>query len=93
MTNPSSDAASSPAGDAGARPTAPPGADASTHRTASAHGSAHAPSPDRMADPADTFDQTHLALELAKEWVRQHQTAAMIGAFAVGAFVGALMRD
>jgi len=41
----------------------------------------------------DAFGEAQFALELGKEWVRQHQTVAMIGAFAVGAFVGALMRD
>ncbi len=41
----------------------------------------------------DPFGEASFVLELGKEWVRQHQTVAMIGAFAVGAFVGALMRD
>lgn len=41
----------------------------------------------------DAFSEAQFALQLGKEWVRQHQTVAMIGAFAVGAFVGALMRD
>jgi len=42
---------------------------------------------------ADAFATSRFAMEMAKGWVRQHQTAAMVGAFAVGAFVGALMRD
>jgi hypothetical protein len=41
----------------------------------------------------DTFSGAYFALELGKEWVRQNQTTAMIGAFAAGAFIGALMRD
>lgn len=31
--------------------------------------------------------------EIAKAWVRQNQTAAMIGSFAVGAALGLLMRS
>ena len=41
----------------------------------------------------DAFATSRFAVEMAKGWVRQHQTAAMVGAFAVGAFIGALMRD
>lgn len=48
---------------------------------------------ERSFDEADAFSEAHFALELSKEWVRQHQTVAMLGAFAVGAFVGALLRD
>ena len=33
------------------------------------------------------------ALDMARVWVQQHQKATMLGAFAVGAFVGALLRD
>lgn len=46
------------------------------------------------APPSDSgLEQTQLALEVAKAWVQEHQTAAMLGAFALGAFIGALMRD
>jgi ElaB/YqjD/DUF883 family membrane-anchored ribosome-binding protein len=41
----------------------------------------------------DAFATSRFAVEMAKKWVRQHQTAAMVGAFAVGTFIGALMRD
>lgn len=34
-----------------------------------------------------------LALELARSWVREHQNATMLGAFAAGVFVGSLLRD
>lgn len=44
------------------------------------------------APATDGFSEAQFALELGKEWIRQHQTAAMLGAFAIGAFVGALMR-
>jgi hypothetical protein len=44
-------------------------------------------------DDTDAFSDAQFAIELGKEWVRQHQTAAMLGAFALGAFVGALLRD
>lgn len=43
--------------------------------------------------PVDALEQSQLAVETAKEWVRENQTVAMIGAFAFGAFVGAMMRD
>jgi len=33
------------------------------------------------------------ALDMARIWVKQHQKAAMLGAFGVGVFVGALLRD
>lgn len=31
--------------------------------------------------------------EMAKSWIRENQTSAMIGAFAVGVFIGAITRD
>ena len=33
------------------------------------------------------------ALDMARMWVKEHQKTAMLGAFAVGVFVGALSRD
>lgn len=33
------------------------------------------------------------AVDVARLWVREHQKPAMLGAFAVGVFVGALLRD
>lgn len=33
------------------------------------------------------------AVDVARLWVRRHQKASMLGAFAVGVFVGALLRD
>lgn len=33
------------------------------------------------------------AVDMARLWVKQHQKATMLGAFAVGVFVGALLRD
>lgn len=37
--------------------------------------------------------QTSMALEAARIWVEKHQEASMIGAFAVGVFLGGLLRD
>lgn len=34
-----------------------------------------------------------LALDMARLWVQRHQKASMLGAFAVGTFIGALLRD
>lgn len=34
-----------------------------------------------------------IPLQMAKSWVRDHQTQAMLGAFAVGVFIGAISRD
>lgn len=77
---------------AGGGPTATPpfGHAADTSRGAGASTDAP-PGGDGHASAA--FAGSQFALEMAKEWVRQHQTAALVGAFAVGAFVGALMRD
>lgn len=33
------------------------------------------------------------ALDMARLWVQQHQKATMLGAFGVGVFIGALLRD
>jgi len=48
-------------------------------------------SPDFPGAAADL--DPSLALELARSWVREHQNATMLGAFAVGVFVGSLFRD
>ena len=34
-----------------------------------------------------------LATDMARSWVRRHQTATLLGAFATGVFVGAMLRD
>jgi len=34
-----------------------------------------------------------LPAEMAKSWLRENQTTAMLGAFAVGVFIGAITRD
>ncbi|NBB74728.1 MAG: hypothetical protein GVY35_13745 [Bacteroidetes bacterium] len=101
MTNPSSDAPHDPEH-------AAPGASPSGSTEASFEDAAFSSSGDTAREPfsdegasfagheeasSDAFGQSQLAMEMAKTWVRQHQTAAMVGAFAVGAFVGALMRD
>jgi hypothetical protein len=38
-------------------------------------------------------DSAGFAYEMAKMWVRDHQKTAMVGAFATGVFLGALLRD
>lgn len=38
-------------------------------------------------------DRSAFAMEMARMWVKEHQTATMLGAFAAGVFVGALSRD
>jgi len=38
-------------------------------------------------------DRSAFAMEMARMWVKEHQTTTMLGAFAVGVFVGSLSRD
>lgn len=38
-------------------------------------------------------DQARMAWDMARMWVKEHQTATMLGAFAAGVFVGAYVRD
>lgn len=38
-------------------------------------------------------DRSSFALDMARMWIKEHQTESMLGAFAVGVFVGALFRD
>lgn len=100
MTNPSPDAphdpehsfsASSSSDPTGASPEDPTSEPSEHAGRSSFSREEESPFGDSAADEA--FSESQLAVEMAKEWVRQHQTAAMLGAFAVGAFVGALMRD
>lgn len=52
-------------------------------------------------DESDPFDdlqstmgpQVSLTVDMARMWVREHQKASMLGAFAVGVFAGAWLRD
>ena len=53
----------------------------------------------RQAPPSSVADDwrtmaipASIALDVARDWVRERQTATMLGAFAVGVFVGALSR-
>jgi len=65
-------------------------------------GDAHPPFGEDGPDPAESptdlpgaaagLDPS-LALSLARSWVREHQNVTMLGAFAVGVFVGSLLRD
>jgi len=51
----------------------------------------------RSSSPLDGITSAlglgHIPLQMAKSWVRDHQTQAMLGAFAVGVFIGAISRD
>jgi hypothetical protein len=50
--------------------------------------------PDPMADDPMADDlSSSVALDMARLWVQRHQKASMLGAFAVGVFVGAMLRD
>lgn len=44
------------------------------------------------ASPTNDFSPS-FAGDVARIWVQEHQKATMLGAFAVGVFVGALLRD
>jgi hypothetical protein len=44
-------------------------------------------------NPIAAFERGNLPLQMAKMWIQQNQTTAMLGAFAIGAFVGAILRD
>jgi hypothetical protein len=37
--------------------------------------------------------QLQMGWQMARTWIKQHQEASMLGAFAVGVFVGAYVRD
>ena len=47
---------------------------------------------DRANDPMEGVSPS-LAIDAARIWVQRHQKASMLGAFAVGVFVGAILRD
>lgn len=63
------------------------------------HGEPSAPDAPPWADaeaaggPPHGADTGAFALDMARLWVQQHQKTAMLGAFALGTFVGALLRD
>ncbi len=46
----------------------------------------------RADDSREDFSPS-FALNVARIWVQRHQKASMLGAFAVGVFVGAMLRD
>ncbi len=64
-------------------------------RTGGAAAPAHAPTHNPTAEGDDAPETTGDApaiLSSAGAWVRAHQTAALIGSFAVGVFLGVLLR-
>lgn len=44
-------------------------------------------------NPFSALERGNLPLQMAKMWIQDNQTTAMLGAFAIGAFVGAVLRD
>mgnify|MGYP006423861897 CR=1 FL=1 len=52
-----------------------------------------APSGRSSSDRDAPFESASMMQEMAALYVREHQTASMLGAFAVGVFVGALLRN
>lgn len=51
------------------------------------------PSPFDDQSAPSSGDEANFALDMARIWIKEHQTKSMLGAFAVGVFVGALFRD
>lgn len=49
--------------------------------------------PESSPDAPSMGDRSAFALDMARLWVKEHQTTTMLGAFAVGVFVGSLLRD
>ena len=45
------------------------------------------------SSPSSKGGQSKFILNMAEMWVKEHQEAAMLGAFAFGVFVGSLFRD
>ena len=61
--------------------------DADVTRAAGASGSVNGePGPLNPSDPASVMTE-------ALAWIEENQTLAMLGAFALGVFIGAMMRD
>lgn len=61
-----------------------------------AHTTARQPSEAHQAPRSsapDHPDRDQLGMPDFLDWVRENQTVAMLGAFAVGVFVGVMMRD
>ena len=44
-------------------------------------------------DDRELIPDPAAVMSAALEWVEQNQTLAMLGAFALGVFIGAMMRD
>jgi len=61
--------------------------------TEGAAGSTASSGPGRPQDRESNASGAGFAYEMAKMWIRDHQKAVMVGAFATGVFLGALMRD
>jgi hypothetical protein len=59
-----------------------------------AHPSFDPPDSSSMDDPLSSAKvQASFALDMARAWVKDHQKATMLGAFASGVVLGALFRD
>lgn len=64
---------------------------ASTSQSSSGAQATHGSS--RSASPLDELENVDDPLAEVADWVRENQTIAMLGAFAIGTFIGALLRD
>lgn len=64
--------------------------------TFDASSSEEAEPPEWAADPSGATglgSSASLAADVAKLWIQEHQKKSLLGAFAVGVFVGAMLRD
>lgn len=50
-------------------------------------------SPEESSPFSASGDQLSFAWNVARMWIKEHQQASMLGAFALGIFVGAYIRD
>lgn len=48
---------------------------------------------DAEDDPLADSSSPSFALNMARLWVQEHQKASMLGAFGIGVFVGAMLRE
>ncbi len=65
----------------------------STHGSASSPGAHATHGSSGSQSPLDDLENQEDPLATLADWVRDNQTIAMVGAFAIGTFIGALLRD
>ena len=64
-----------------------------SHGSSSSHGAGATHGSSGSSSPLDELENQDDPLAGFADWVRDNQTIAMVGAFAVGTFIGALLRD